>query len=277
MTHRTYSHPAVRLVLLCLVLASPLLLLAANAGGDDAFDRAERALGLKQYDAAIYAFEEALTADPDNLRNGSEYRQATIRRAIALQPAVKGQPHEGIPADYDREISFFGKLTAANPKSANAFLNYGFSYVDKIPAAGAIGQVILANTALGLFTKSIELKPTWLALYTRGNSYLFWPKIFGRGPLGVEDLERAYAIQKTESRKSYHVRVFIALGDAYWKTESPDKARAVWKEGLTQFPDSQPLRERMSRDGDALTDYLDSVLDPNKRVDTDLRELWSAR
>jgi hypothetical protein len=30
----------------------------------------------------------------------------------------------------------------------------------------------------------------------------------------------------------------------------------------------------MSRGDDTMKEYLDSVLDPNKRVDTDLRELW---
>jgi hypothetical protein len=90
----------------------------------------------------------------------------------------------------------------------------------------------------------------------------------------MADLERAYAIQKAESKKSYHVRVYISLGDAYWLTENVDKARAIWKEGIAQFPDSEPLKARLSRGDDTMKEYLDSVLDPNKRVDTDLRELW---
>jgi tetratricopeptide (TPR) repeat protein len=254
-------------------LAAFLSAAVALVAADGAFEKAERALSAKDYATAVESLEEALTADPDSLRDGSEYRQATIRRAFA---AHASDPHikEGTPADYDRELAFFEKLTAANPKSANAFLNYGFSYVDKIPAAGTISQVILANNALGMFTKSIDLKPSWIALYTRGNSYLYWPKIFGKYPLALADLERAYAIQKAESKKSYHVRVYISLGDAYWLTDSVDKARALWKEGSAQFPDSAPLKERLSRGDDAMKEYLESVLDPNKRVDTDLRELW---
>lgn len=235
---------------------------------DGAFEKAEQALNAKDYATAIASLEEALTADPDNLRDASEYRQATLRKAIA------DHPKEGAPADFDREIAFFEKLTAANPKSSNALLNYGFSYVDKIPAAGAITQVILANNALGMFTKSIDLKPTWIALYTRGNSYLYWPKIFGKYPLGLADLERAYGMQKAEGKKSYHVRVYISLGDAYWLTDNPEKARALWKEGAAAFPNSQPLKDRLSRTDDNMKEYLDSVLDPGKRVDTDLRELW---
>ena len=91
----------------------------------------------------------------------------------------------------------------------------------------------------------------------------------------MADLEKAYGMQKAEGKKSYHVRVYISLGDGYWKTEQMDKATAIWKEGLAAFPDSQPLKDRLARQGDDLATYINNVLDPNKRVDTDLRELWS--
>jgi tetratricopeptide (TPR) repeat protein len=232
-------------------------------------ERGEKAMAAGDFDTAISAFEAALLATPDDMQAGSEYRQAVMKRTM------KAKPKEGNVADFDKEIAFFEKLVAANPSSSTAFLNFGFSYVDKIPAAGSITQVILANTALTQFTKSIDLKPTWIALYTRGNSYLYWPKIFGRAQKGVDDLEKAYGMQKGQGKKSFYVRVYISLGDGYWKTDNMDKAKAIWKEGLAMFPDSQPLKDRIAKDGDALKEYIDNVLDPNKRVDTDLRELWT--
>jgi tetratricopeptide (TPR) repeat protein len=183
-------------------------------------------------------------------------------------------PKEGQIPDYERSLKFFETLVAAHPKAPNAWLNYGFAYVDKIPAAGAISQVILANTALSHFTKSIETKPSWVAYYTRGNSYLFWPKIFGRAPLGVADLEQALKIQKTGAKKTYHLRVYISLGDAYWKTDQFERAKATWKEGLALFPEAAGLKDRLAKQGDALQQYLDDAVDPSKRVDTDLREIW---
>jgi tetratricopeptide (TPR) repeat protein len=149
--------------------------------------------------------------------------------------------------------------------------------VDKIPAAGTISQVLLADTALGHFTKSLEIKPTWIAYYTRGNSYLYWPKIFGKAPLAVADLEQAMKMQKAESKRSYHLRGYMSLGDAYWKTDQMDKATATWKEGLTQFPEAQGIKERLAKQGDALKEYIDDQLDPGKRVDTDLREIWTTK
>jgi hypothetical protein len=75
--------------------------------------------------------------------------------------------------------------------------------------------------------------------------------------------------------KPYYIRVYISLGDGYWKTDNLEKARAVWKEGLALFPASAELRDRMAKDGDELKTYIDDSLDPNKRVDTDLKDLWT--
>jgi tetratricopeptide (TPR) repeat protein len=208
--------------------------------------------------AVLAPLEGRLAADPDNLRAGSEYRQAVIRLGA-----------------YDRAIQFFGKLVMDHPNASNARLNFGFAYVDKVPAAGSITQVILANNALNEFTKSVELRAAWIALYTRGNSYLYWPKIFGRTSLGVADLEVAMKMQKADRKRSYHVRAYIALGDGHWKMDDLDKARAAWTEGLKEFPENLQLKARLSKNGDDLKAVLDDAYDITKRIDTSLEELWA--
>jgi len=237
--------------------------------GDPAFEQGLKALAAKDWDTAVSLLETSVSSDPDNVRYGSEYRQAVLARAQALHPK------EGQPADFDRSLAFFEKLTGGHPKSANAFLNYGFAYVDKMPAAGAITQVILANTALGHFSRSVELNPSWIGYYTRGNSYLFWPKIFGKAKLGVADLEQCMKIQqKAGADKPYYVRAYVSLGDGYWKSEDLEKAKAVWSEGLKHFPDSAALKLRLSRQGDDLKQVIEDSLDPNKRVHTNSKDLW---
>ena len=249
-------------------LALALVPPTSAAAADQPFDLGMAALAAKDWDKALDLLESALAADPDNVRYGSEYRQAVIQRAKALHPK------EGKPEDYDRPLTFFEQLVAQHPTAANAYLNYGFTVVDRIPAAGAITQVILANTALGYFTKSLEIRPSWSGYYTRGNAYLFWPKIFGRAKLGVTDLEEAMRIQNAGPLKPYYVRVWISLGDGYWKTDDLAKATEIWTEGLKMFPDSEALKQRLAKQGDELKDFLDDVMDPSKRVDTNLKDLW---
>jgi tetratricopeptide (TPR) repeat protein len=216
--------------------------------------------------ARLEVFEKALTATPDDLRLGNDYRKEVIA-AVA----------------YDRALAFFEQLTTAHPRAASAWLNYGYVYVDKITVAGAITQVILANAAIQQFSKSIEVDRTWIGLYTRGNSYLFWPKIFGRAPLGVTDLEEAVALARLEASRSQWrpvlARCWTALGDGYFKTDQLEKARNIWREGLTHFPNDIGLLERLARleapvDGQSLEDYLAIKLDPHARVDTNLDILW---
>jgi tetratricopeptide (TPR) repeat protein len=241
-----------------------ILVLAASApsigevAAEAAFRQGMTAVQSNDFASGLHYLELAITDDPDNLRYASEYRQAIIRRK-----------------EFDRSIEFFEKLLISNPSSANLHLNYGFAYVDKIPVVGSITQVILANTALGEFTKAVDLQPTWIALYTRGESYLFWPRIFGKAPLGVADLERALVIQQKSTKKSYFARVYVALGDGYCKMDLPDKARSTWQEGLRQFPDNLELKDRLSLPMDDLLKHIENGFDPNKRVDTDLRAIWS--
>jgi len=238
-----------------------LFLLSATlawADGEAHYQDAAKAAAAKDYAKALTEFEAALTENPDSVKYASEYRMCVIQAK-----------------EHDRCIKFFEKLVADHPKSASAYLNYGFAYVDKIPVAGTITQVILANTALANFSKSIELEPTWIAYYTRGNSYLFWPKIFGRTPLGIADLEQAMKIQKADRQRPYHVRAYISLGDGYWKMDDMAKAKATWGEGLGLFPDNAQLKARLAREGDDLKSYIEDVLDPSKRVDTNLVDLWA--
>jgi len=238
------------------VLALGLATSAALASEQD-YHEGMKALAAHDYSTALSRLEGALKDDPNNLQYESDYRQVSIQAK-----------------EYDRCLKFFERLVAEYPDSANAHLNYGFAYVDKIPASGSITQVILANTALAEFTKSIELRPSWIAFYTRGNSYLYWPKIFNRAHLGVADLEEALKIQQADGKRSYYVRTYISLGDGYWKMDDLVRAKRVWKEGSQQFPGSAELKARLSKDGDELKALIDGTLDPSKRVDTDLSELW---
>ena len=242
---------------------------AALWGQSPTFLAAMKSAEAKDYTKALPLMEKALQEDPESMRYASEYRVLVLQQAKALHPK------EGSTSDFDRSLKFFETLSTAHPKSANAALNYGFAYVDKMPAAGAITQVIIANNALTQFTKSIEAKPSWIGYYTRGNSYLFWPVIFGKTKLGVADLEEAYKMQKAGPPRSYHVRVYVSLGDGYWKSDQLDRARAMWSEGLKQFPASAAIKDRLAKEGDELKTVIEDTLDPNKRVDTDLKELWS--
>jgi hypothetical protein len=91
----------------------------------------------------------------------------------------------------------------------------------------------------------------------------------------VADLEQGLKIQSVGPHRPYHVKLYISLGDGYWKTDQLEKARAIWREGLKQFPDNQALKTRLEQQGADLQATIEAAFDPSKRVDTDLRDLWA--
>ncbi len=226
--------------------------------GAQAYHRAVEAAG-GDPEAALPLFEEALRAAPDDLRYGADYRQAVIAAGA-----------------YDRAIDFFTGLVAEHPDAADLRLNQGFAYVDKIPAAGSVTAVILANKAIEAFTAALGLRETWLGRYSRGNAYVYWPPIFHRTKLGIADLERAIELAGQESPKPYQARAWAALGDAYWRLGDLDTARKTWREGLERYPGASYLEHRLKLDDGALKDFLGKLYQVGSRVDTSLSEIWEA-
>ncbi len=208
---------------------------------------------------ALPLFESALRAAPDTLRFGAAYRQAVIAAGA-----------------YDRAIDFFAGLVAEHPDAADLRLNQAFAYVDKIPAAGSVTAVILANKAIETFTAALATRESWLGLYSRGNAYVFWPPVFHRTQLGIADLERAIELAGNEEPKPYQARAWAALGDAYWRLGQVDEARGTWRRGLERYPGASYLEHRLELDDHALADFLGKLYQVGSRVDTSLREIWEA-
>jgi tetratricopeptide (TPR) repeat protein len=248
-------------------IAAVVLILALGCFGalaaqeaESLFQEAMLAVQAEDYETALTRFEAALQADPNNLRYGNTYRLTVIKLN-----QVK---------TYDRSIEFFKQLVADHPKAPNAWLNFGYAYVDKIPLEGAITQVLLANKAIAPFSAALALEESWLALYTRGNSYVYWPAIFGRTPLAIADLEKAIALSQQTEKRSYHARAYVALGEAYWRLNNLEKARQSWREALQLFPSNEALQVRLTQDDQALNALLTAHFEPGKRVDTDVSGIW---
>ena len=77
-------------ILATLVFALALL----SCGGSSAFKRGLEYEQLKNYDAALQSYEEALSADPDNTKyrlyfERARFQAAMARRSRAASPAVK--------------------------------------------------------------------------------------------------------------------------------------------------------------------------------------------
>ena len=219
-----------------------------------------RAIGAPSDDLQIAALERAVTAAPEDLRVCAEYRQ----RIIAL-------------GDYDRAITLLERLSARPGAGPNVNMSLALAYVDKVPAASPFKRIFLGRDAMRALSHSIERAPSLVAYYIRGLINLYYPEaVFHRARGGIADLERARGMLVTLPRQPYQARVYVSLGDGYWKIKDMPRAVSIWTDGASRFPADQALRSRVAARGADLDRLVEHALDPATRVDTSLHELFPA-
>jgi tetratricopeptide (TPR) repeat protein len=196
-----------------------------------------------------------VAADAENLKVSAEYREAVIAAG-----------------EYDRAIKLFGGLADRPGAGPHAFLNLGLAYIDKIPSVGAFRRISLGNNATEALTRSIAREPSDLAYLIRGLVNLHFERgLFHRTPEGVADLENALRLAAAHADRPYVARIYVALGDGYWRLKTREKARATWRDGQAKFPGDERLRLRLTSADGVVNDRIAHDLDAGTRVDTSLR------
>jgi tetratricopeptide (TPR) repeat protein len=206
---------------------------------------------------ALAALESQAAANPESLTVAAEYRQAVIAAG-----------------EYDRAIRIFSDLADRPGAGPHVFLNLGLAYIDKVPTVGALRRISLGNKATEALTRSIAREPSDIAYLIRGLVNLHFEKgFFHRTPDGVADLLKALELAKPHLDRRYVARIYVALGDGYWRLKNRDKARATWRDGQSRFPADDRLRLRLTATDTVINDTIAHDLDAGVRVDTSLREL----
>jgi hypothetical protein len=204
----------------------------------------------------ISPLERAVASDPENLRLAAEYRQQVI-----------------VAGDFDRSIRFLEPLAKRHGSGPNVQISLALAYIDKVPTSGDIRRLYLGRDAMTALTKAIEQQPTVLAYYVRGLVNLYYNNfIFHRVPRGIADLEQARTMVTVSTPVALVRRVYLALGDGYFKLEDPVKARAIWSTGRTLAPDAA-FEARLALQGEQLHDVVTTALTASRRVDTSLVDL----
>jgi len=202
----------------------------------------------------IDTLEQAVAADPEDLKLGADYRQLAIAERA-----------------FDRSIELFEKLAKRKGSGPGVQINLAFAYVDKVPTSGDIRRLYLGRDAMNALSRSIALRPTVLAYYVRGVINLFYNAfIFHRADKGVGDLSTALRMVDSRTPPPLVVRVYTALGDGYVRLQNVPQARTTWTTALTKFPDDAGLKSRLAAQGETLEDIVTTALTASRRLDTSL-------
>ena len=240
----TFLVKAARLALVMVVVA-PLIAVGDAAGGGAA-------------EPGIAGLEQTVTANPEDLRLGAEYRQRMIASG-----------------NFDRAIGLFSRLSERPSAGPNVYVSLALAYVDKVPVASPFKRIFLGRDAMRALSRAIEREPSLVAYYVRGLIALYYPEaVFHWARGGIADLEHAREMLATLPAQPYHARVYISLGDGYWKVKDLARARSIWADGVNRFPASPALHSRVTTSGGDLDRIVEQALDPATRVDTSLQELF---
>jgi tetratricopeptide (TPR) repeat protein len=205
----------------------------------------------------LASLERAVAGDPENLAVASAYRQTAIAAA-----------------DFNRPIDFLGTLAKRKDSGPNIQISLALAYVDKVPPSGDIRRLYLGRDAMNALSRSIERRPSVLAYYVRGLINLYYNSfIFHRIPRGIADLEKALTLETSETPPALVARVYLSLGDGYWRLDDRLKAREAWSRGVERYPADPAFRTRLVPDARAIEDAVTTALYAGTRVDTDLRAL----
>jgi tetratricopeptide (TPR) repeat protein len=208
----------------------------------------------------IDLLEQAVAADPENLKLAADYRQLAIADRT-----------------FDRSIDFLEKLAKRKQSGPNIQISLALAYVDKVPTSGDLRRLYLGRDAMSALTKAIERQPSVLAYYMRGVINLFYNNfIFNRIPRGIADLEKALTLATPETPPTLIRRTYTAIGDGQFKLGNAAKAREVWSVALAKFPGDPDLAKRLAPGAD-VQDIVTTALYASRRVDTTLERVVPVR
>jgi hypothetical protein len=205
----------------------------------------------------IDVLEQRVAADPENLKLAADYRQLAIADAA-----------------FDRSIDYLEKLAKRKGSGPNIQISLALAYVDKVPTSGDIRRLYLGRDAMSALTKAIERQPSVLPYYLRGGINLYYNSfIFHRIPRGIADLQQALALVTADTPPALVARVYLSLGDGYWRLDDRQKARDAWTRGAERYPRNAAFGSRLAGDDRAVEAAVTTALYAGTRVDTTLRDL----
>jgi hypothetical protein len=212
-------------------------------------------------ESRIAMLERVVIDAPENLRVCADYRQLIIQAG-----------------EFDRSIKLLERLSARPAAGPNVYISLALAYVDKVPVVSPFRRIFLGRDATRALSEAIARDPSPVAYYIRGLVALYYPEsVFHRARVGIADLEHAHEMLADSAPHGSHARVYMSLGDGYWKIHDLPRAIAIWTEGLSRFPANPNLRARLNIHGAELDQFVERALDPAFRVDTSLQELFDEK
>lgn len=229
-----------------------------------AMQLAEQRFQRGENEEGLALLEERLQQDQKSLELGNFYRRHIVRLN-----------------QEDRAISFFKKLTQDGKSPAEAYYNFAFAYIDKIPRVGPMGAGFLSKRSIAQFKIVQDREPDdWIANYGIGMNYLHWPDYFKKTEGALGYFEKCMQIQQGKPVKPQYLLTYLRMGDALVRGGDVERAYETWRAGAKLFPGHADLLDRLDTPRERIEAAVRELYNPNNSIgaiDTDISILWIAR
>jgi tetratricopeptide (TPR) repeat protein len=136
----------------------------------------------------------------------------------------------------------------ADPTSAEIPTQLGMAYLLNISATSDVREQGIGGMKADMsFDAALKLDPTnWEAQFFKASALTHWPDSMNTGPQVIQRFTTLIQQQEAQPPRPEFVQSYVLLGDQYQKSGQPDAARQAWGRGLSLFPTSQTLSQRLN-------------------------------
>ena len=143
-----------------------------------------------------------------------------------------------------------GLLAAVKEDPGNAELQTALAsaYTAKTAFGTNVGaaQGIVFMKAVAAYDKALELNPDhWTARFGKAYDTSMAPEFVGLRPQAIRQFEALVERQESRSPQKEFAQTYMRLGTLYKDAGNADKARAMWKRGIEQYPDNKAIRDAL--------------------------------
>ncbi|MFN0006427.1 MAG: tetratricopeptide repeat protein [Planctomycetota bacterium] len=149
---------------------------------------------------------------------------------------------------FDALVALFEERAKADPENADAQLDLGMAYLQKVFKAGGGPEAgTWAIKADKSFDAALAVNDQhWDARFAKAISLSFWPPVFGKQTEAIKHFEILIDQQRNLPSDPNHAQTWLLLGNMYQQLGKADQALATWQKGLALFPDNTQLSQQIS-------------------------------
>lgn len=145
----------------------------------------------------------------------------------------------------DEVIARYDALAKADPKNVQAKMDLAKACIAYLQMDPTKWQ--LSSRADKAYDDVLAIDGThWEARFSKAVSYTFWPEFLGKKKAAAEHFQILVDQQEQQPVADHQAQTYLYLGNLL-EAREPERAKEVWRRGLTRHPQNAALREKLGQ------------------------------